>query len=209
MSTSVPNDHNSNIVDIAHKHRKHALNTIIIIFSVFIALFGGTYIAMTKAHLSVLYVSGESMEPAIKQNSLVVIQYDNVVTRGDIAVIKYPKRWAKTDESRDTYLIKRVVGVPGDHIQLNNTGLTINGEKKVDFADGSYTCERANTSPGLEDYAILGQSEIFVLGDNHKKSMDSLRTYCTYDEGATFLSAYDVAQTGKIVFTLPLVGLKK
>ncbi|MFZ3065550.1 MAG: signal peptidase I [Nitrospirota bacterium] len=89
--------------------------------------------------------------------------------RGDIIVFIYPE-----DEKKD--FIKRVVGVPGDKIELKNKELYINGEKlteKYIIHQDPHTKPkeyepRDNTGP-----IIVPPDSLFVMGDNRDQSYDS------------------------------------
>ena len=67
------------------------------------------------------------------------------------------------------YYVKRVIGVPGDKIQIKNGAVYVNGElfdEKVDTA--------AIEDAGLASEEItVGEDEYFVLGDNRNSSEDS------------------------------------
>ncbi|MFH1140394.1 MAG: signal peptidase I [Chloroflexota bacterium] len=78
---------------------------------------------------------------------------------GDIVVFHYPK-----DPSRD--FVKRVIGVPGDTIEINNGRVYVNGEP----LEERYVSELARTSMARE---TLGAEQYFVLGDNRPHSNDS------------------------------------
>ena len=65
--------------------------------------------------------------------------------------------------------IKRVIGVPGDTIQINDGTILINGETYVEQRNLP-----AITNPGLAEEGIkLASDEYFVLGDNRNSSVDS------------------------------------
>lgn len=117
--------------------------------------------------------------------------FDNgLPERGDVVVFRYPK-----DPSLD--YIKRVIGVPGDHIAYYNKQLVINGET-IDLEKiGSYQGlgqgrkmtgaialqEQLNehahdvlitpNRPSLEGQFVVPQGQYFVMGDNRDNSNDS------------------------------------
>ena len=65
--------------------------------------------------------------------------------------------------------IKRIIGLPGETIQIKNGMIYINDELYLEKADYP-----AMTSAGLaEEPVTLGNAEYFVLGDNRNNSEDS------------------------------------
>ncbi|KFI58313.1 signal peptidase I [Bifidobacterium gallicum] len=95
------------------------------------------------------------------------------INRGDIVVFKDPSDWLpaeKTTEGTD-YLIKRVIGLPGDVVECAGNGapVTING---VVIDEQSYI------KPGVEPSAFafnvtVTEGHLFVMGDNRANSADS------------------------------------
>lgn len=73
--------------------------------------------------------------------------------------------WAPDKE--ETIYIKRVIGVPGDTIKVENNTVYVNGKAQ----DEPYIKEWTN-SPGTEEW-ILGEDEYFMMGDNRNNSNDS------------------------------------
>lgn len=67
------------------------------------------------------------------------------------------------------YYVKRVIGVPGDTVQIIDGEVYVNGELFEEEIDAA-----AIEEAGLADEEItLGQDEFFVLGDNRNNSEDS------------------------------------
>jgi signal peptidase I len=89
--------------------------------------------------------------------------------RGDIIVFKYPR-----DPHKD--FIKRVIGIPGDEIEIRNKKLYVN-QKQVNPDYGVYTDSRilsANVRPRDNFGPItVPEHSLFVMGDNRDESYDS------------------------------------
>jgi signal peptidase I len=120
---------------------------------------------MVTVHLFVIQVSivrGNSMEPALHDGDRLVV--DRVtynlgsVSRGDVVVLRYPR-----DPNVD--FVKRVVGVPGDHIAMRAGVLFVNGEVSDDYGCIS---DRDHLNE-----LVVPPHEFFVLGDNRPISCDS------------------------------------
>lgn len=111
-------------------------------------------------------VEGESMYPELSNgDNLIVDKISYRFTdpkRFDIIV--FPFRYQE-----DTFYIKRVIGLPGETVQIYDGEIYINGR----VLNESYGYEEI-VNPGLASDAItLGEQEYFVLGDNRNNSADS------------------------------------
>jgi len=108
-------------------------------------------------------VLGQSMEPNLHSTQRVVVEkvtyrFLHGPRRGDIVVIDLP-------EQREM-LIKRVVGLPGETIEVRNGQVFIEGE----LLDESWTVRPGGGSYGPQTIAPL---HVFVMGDNRGASNDS------------------------------------
>ncbi len=87
--------------------------------------------------------------------------------RGDIIVFKYP-----VDEKRD--FIKRVIGIPGDVMEIRDKIVYVNGRE---LADDEYVIYRDdNIIPGQRDNfgpETVPEDSYFMMGDNRDGSFDS------------------------------------
>ncbi len=113
-------------------------------------------------------IQENSMAPTIQANDQVRINrmsyFLGSPQRGDVIA------FYKNSEADDSMIqIKRVVGVPGDTIQIKDGIILLNGETYME--DESFA--KINHA-GLADKPIkLGREEYFVLGDNRNNSEDS------------------------------------
>ena len=90
--------------------------------------------------------------------------------RGDVIVFRYPE-----DENKD--FIKRVIGTPGDVIEIHNKKILVNGEHLIDKdftqrVDPGIIDGRINPRDNLGPLTVPPDS-YFVMGDNRDQSLDS------------------------------------
>jgi len=116
---------------------------------------------------SITKVVGDSMHPTLKDEELFILGKINYrltkVKRGDIISLKYA----------DTkYLIKRVIGLPGDEVHIKDNTLYINNEK---FEESYISDDLKYEDFSLKDlgYDKIPKDMYLVLGDNRENSLDS------------------------------------
>lgn len=112
-------------------------------------------------------VIGVSMEPALYNGQEILVNrfiYKLFAPgRGDIVA------FLPNGNQNSHYYLKRVVGLPGEHIQIIGGYVYINGVLLEE--DDTYD---KIVDPGIaENEVILGNNEYFVLGDNRNNSEDS------------------------------------
>ena len=128
----------------------------IVVFLLIILLF--------KFVLLVSFVPTSSMENTIARDSIILsTRIHKSINRGDIIVF-----WL---EEENKILIKRVVGIAGDKIEICDDKVYINGKKlKSDI----YVITKYIDEPGIAEEPLeLGKDEYFCLGDNRPVSYDS------------------------------------
>jgi signal peptidase I len=108
-------------------------------------------------------VDGTSMLPGLKNNQYVLVNklayLFHVPERGDVIVFHWP-----VDTNKD--LIKRVIGVPGDVIVIDNKTVRVNGV----LLNEPYISAPANPAGNTW---VVRPNEYFVMGDNRQVSDDS------------------------------------
>ncbi len=114
-------------------------------------------------------VQGRSMEPTFHHQDYLVVdkvkyRLDNP-QRGDIIVFRAP-------EDLSQNYIKRIVGLPGEKVTIENDAVTINDQPLAE----AYLPSPARSSLASGRFFLeqtLGPAEYFVLGDNRDHSSDS------------------------------------
>lgn len=119
--------------------------------------------------LSFFIVDGESMEPNLHDKEIVLLQNNSYnrsdPTRGDVVAVRYPG-----DPEHKKY-VKRVVGLPGETVQLKNGEVYINGN----LLDETYLMYNVKSEPSKSTLTTwkLSSEEYFLMGDNRPFSNDS------------------------------------
>ncbi len=124
-----------------------------------------TLARMTIGNYSIV---GQSMEPNYQENQRLLV--DRVsprldwLRRGDVIIVRSP-------DDGNTELIKRLVGRPGDQIELRDNRVVVNGQ----VLEEPYLAPGADSGPrdAARSEWTLGADEYFVMGDNRRFSKDS------------------------------------
>ena len=112
-------------------------------------------------------VSGHSMEPTLSHGDNLIV--DKITYRFKdperFDIIVFPYRYEE-----NTFYIKRIIGLPGETVQVIGGYVYINGQLLESDIYGAEVMD----SPGIAAEPItLGENEYFVLGDNRNHSADS------------------------------------
>ena len=113
--------------------------------------------------LPVLQIEGASMAPTLVNGDIVLLTKTTTFDRGELCGFSWNNK----------LLIKRVIGLPGDWIEIDTDGTVyLNGEK----LDEPYTENLAIGECDLEFPYQVPQEQYFVLGDMRESSIDSRNT---------------------------------
>ena len=107
-------------------------------------------------------VDGFSMRPTLDDGEFVLVNRMayriGAIERGDIIVFNYPP-------NPEQELIKRVIGLPGDLVKVNNGQVSVNGY----ILSEPYIAQ----APNYNSEWLVPKNSLFVLGDNRNNSSDS------------------------------------
>ncbi|MFH2068751.1 MAG: signal peptidase I [Candidatus Omnitrophota bacterium] len=132
----------------------------IVKYAVILAFFVSAFFFFSVKKGGFFYTDTRSMEPTIRPGDRTVLIKTGILKRDDIIIFKNP-------ENAETYLVKRVIGLPGDVVAITGGQLYLNGKSM----DESYLKE----SFIIYKYgpAQVPPDKLFVLGDNRNNSDDS------------------------------------
>ena len=132
-----------------------------------LAIFFFVYILIVQPHR----VKGESMVPNFADGELLLTEKVTYrfqdVKRGDVVVFEAPT-------ARKVDFIKRIIGLPGDPVEIQNGSVFINGKELTE------PYETQATDGNLK--ITVGENQYFVLGDNRMASSDS-RSFGPIEKG--------------------------
>ena len=113
--------------------------------------------------LPVLKIEGTSMEPTLSNGDIVLLTKTTRFDHGDLCGFTWNNK----------LLIKRVIGLPGDWIEMDTDGnIYLNGEK----LDEPYVQQKDFGECDLEFPFQVPQEQYFVVGDMRESSIDSRNT---------------------------------
>lgn len=141
------------------------------------------------------FVKGQSMEPNFEDGDYLIVDELSykfrAPERGDVVVFKYP------GDPSQRY-IKRIIGLPGETVEIKDGKVAIYNEAGSSILDES-TYLDSYTAGNLR--ISLKDEEYFVLGDNRSSSADSRRWGSLPEEniiGQVFFRAWPFATLAKI-----------
>ena len=108
----------------------------------------------------VLQISGSSMEPTLNDEEIVVLLKTTKMKKGELCCFSYQNK----------LLIKRVIGLPGDKISIDENGTVYVNEVMI---DEPYAIDKALGECDITFPCYVSDNHYFVLGDQRSTSIDS------------------------------------
>lgn len=120
--------------------------SVVPIFMFIVIIINGFFFSIAK-------VDGDSMQPNFCNNDTVVITYNGSIDVNDVLIL----------ENDDSFLIKRVIALPGDKLVVDDSGVYVNDTLVESFLLSNH----------FEYDGVIPSDFYFVLGDNRDNSLDS------------------------------------
>ncbi|MCD8074843.1 MAG: signal peptidase I [Lachnospiraceae bacterium] len=117
-------------------------------------------VLLATLFLPMLQVAGTSMEPTLSDGDIILLVKTGKFETGDLIGFYYQNK----------LLLKRVIGGPGDYIDIDEDGnVTVNGE----LFDEPYVTEKSLGETDITYPYQVPENRYFVMGDNRTTSIDS------------------------------------
>lgn len=154
------------IIETGENKMKNVLKEILSISIYLLLVFCAAYLIVTYVGQRT-QVSGSSMETTLSDGDHLIV--DKISYRFEdperFDIIVFPFQY-----DTDTYYIKRIIGMPGETVQIDDSGtIYIDGEVLEEI----YGREVIQNPGRASDPILLGDDEYFVMGDNRNNSSDS------------------------------------
>ncbi len=157
---NTPVESGENISEKPRKKQKHPVRDMVetVLIALAIALLIRTFVFQP------FYVPTTSMVPTLAVNDRIIVfelgMRFSEVDRGDVMVFRYPLE-------PELIYVKRIVGLPGDQLEIREEGVYINGEQLSE----DYLPEQFTYAP--YGPVTIPEDSFFGLGDNRPDSQDS------------------------------------
>lgn len=137
------------------EYRKVLRNTLFVVVVV-----AALAVLISSFFITVLKINGDSMTPTLDTGQIVIAQNSSGFEPGELIAFYYNNK----------VLVKRVIGSPGDWINIDSDGnVSVNGE----VLDEGYITDKSLEPTDITFPYQVPENRFFVLGDHRSASIDS------------------------------------
>jgi signal peptidase I len=178
-------------------HGRRPRRRVIVEWSIVVAVAVAASLLMRSLVFQTYFIPSGSMEPTLQIGDRIIVDKLSVdfgtINRGDIVVFLAPSAVSHDCNDAVTDLVKRVIGLPGDHVTSKGNVILVNGRPLKE----SWThVEPLGVAIG---HVTVPANHYFMIGDNHPFSCDS-RTWGTVARsaiiGKAFVRIWPLARVG-------------
>lgn len=141
------------------RYRRTFLRTLLNTTAVLVVVAAVTTL-ISMIFLPVIQVSGDSMTPTLNDGDVLLTCNTDSVTYGDLCCVSWQNKM----------LLKRVIGLPGDTIIIEEDGSVYVNDALL---DEPYVLEKSLGQCDIQFPFKVPDQQIFILGDNRSRSADS------------------------------------
>lgn len=141
------------------RYRRTFLRTLLNTTAVLVVVAAATTL-ISMIFLPVIQVSGDSMTPTLNDGDVLLTCNTDSVTYGDLCCVSWQNKM----------LLKRVIGMPGDTIIIEEDGSVYVNDALL---DEPYVLEKSLGQCDIQFPFKVPDQQIFILGDNRSRSADS------------------------------------
>lgn len=140
---------------------------------------------ITKFVFQIYQVDGPSMQSTLHTNNKLIVDqlpktwaditgHHYIPARGDIVIVSMNQLYSSTGQ-KESHIVKRVIGLPGDHLVIRNGKVTIYNKQHPKGFDPDTSMPYGKvikTTPGNTNL-VVPKDYVYVMGDNRPVSLDS------------------------------------
>jgi len=120
-------------------------------------------VLISMLFLPVIQVSGDSMKPTLSNGDIILLVKSKRFSTGELCCVSWQNK----------LLLKRVIGLPGDNIDIDENGnVYLNGK----LLDEPYVTNKALGECDIDLPYTVPEGKLFVMGDQRETSVDSRST---------------------------------